>query len=191
MNVNPVSAGGVAVSAAIRAASARSPVVNNAAQIGRQLLEPRMCGSVRLRLIAVEAAGPLVGDDGGDKPDHQRRHEHQHHERDDERDAVLAPRDRVSAVNECMKTLHEILFQSQTIAVDKRQAAQADLRDERVVGELLPCARSGCRDGRQRDIDFANLVRRAGESAHSAGTASEIRVVHPHVDGLLTPSARS
>ena len=53
-----------------------------------------MCGSVRLRLIAVETACPLVGDDGGDEPHHQRRHEHQHHERDDEGDALLASRNR-------------------------------------------------------------------------------------------------
>jgi hypothetical protein len=65
-------------------------------QIGRDLLEPGVRGRVRLRLIAIEAAGACVGDDGGDKADHQRGDEHQDHQGNEERDALFAPRSRPS-----------------------------------------------------------------------------------------------
>ena len=51
---------------------------------------------VGLRLVAVEAAGPRVGDDGRDKADHQHRDEHQDHQGHDERDALFAPAERLS-----------------------------------------------------------------------------------------------
>ena len=65
-------------------------------QIGGDLLEPGVRGRVGLRLIAIEAAGARIGDDGGDKADHQRGDEHQDHQGNEERDALFAPRSRLS-----------------------------------------------------------------------------------------------
>ena len=63
VNWKPVSDGGFAVSAAIWVASGEKSCVKSAGQIRCQLLEPGVCRGVGLRLIAVEAAGPLIGDD--------------------------------------------------------------------------------------------------------------------------------
>ncbi len=67
---------------AIELAAGRTEVPSDEqiAEIGRQLLEPRMRRGIRLRLVAIEPAGLLVGHDEGDEPDQQGRHEHHDHD---------------------------------------------------------------------------------------------------------------
>ena len=56
------------------------------AEIGRQLLDAGVGGGVGLRLIAVDAAGVLVGVDERDEADEHRRHEHQDEDRREQGD---------------------------------------------------------------------------------------------------------